>query len=136
MAKKTFRDTIKIDRDKINDEMAKHAESLYLIGVKIEKIWEQLTVAENKLEDKVATLSATKRNKHKRCKIDITETAIKDMVKADQEYKELRDEVTKYKKLYRLASMKKDVLKVKGEMLVNISHNVREEKKKANYNRT
>ena len=140
MAKKkrkdSFKDLISIDRDKINDEMAQHAQNLYDVGVQIESLWRKLTVIQHKLEDKEAQLSATTRNKFKRSKIDITETAIKQMVRADEEYQELRNETFETEKLYRVAKMKKEVLKEKGEMLVNISHNVREEKKKENHNRT
>jgi hypothetical protein len=132
----TFREVIRINRNKINDEMAEHSEYLYDIGLKIERIWEKKEALTNQLDDREASLSAAIRNKYKRSKIDVTETAIKQMVKSHEEYQELRDELSKVVKLYRLAKMKKEVLKEKGEMMVNISHNVREEKKKSNYNRT
>jgi hypothetical protein len=131
MATKDFRKLIKIDRNKINDEMAQHPEHLYEIGAKIEKLWEKLTEAEETLKDQEATIASGTRNKYKRSKIDLTETALRDIVRADKSLPPLREEVKKWQRLYRIAKMKKDVLKTKGEMMVNISHNVREEKKRS-----
>ena len=134
--KDTFVNVIKFDREKINDEMQKHPEDLYYFGRKYEVVWNKLAALELKLEETEALVASQYRNKYKRNKEKPSETAIKDMVKASTEIRELKQEVLKYKKLLRLAKLKMEVLKVKGEKMTNISHNIREEKKRTNINRT
>jgi hypothetical protein len=134
MAKK-FKDALKINRSRINDEMARHPAQLYEVGMKIEALWQKLTALENQLKDREAKVLASTRSKYKRSKIDMTETALKDIVRSDVECIKLREEMFRWKKSHRLAVLKKEVLKARGEMLVNISHNVREEIKKENYHK-
>lgn len=131
MKKKKFRDLLKIDRNKINDEMKRQPELMYDIGLKIERLWQEVAIIEDQVESKKATLATTLRNKYKRSKNEkLSEAAISEMVRANPEIVELKENLLKWKKLYRIALLKKSVLKEKSEMLVNISHNVREEYKR------
>lgn len=122
-----FNKVIKINKSKLNDELASYSEEYYFFGVKKEKIWskrEEIKSQIKRLESEKATLI---RSKYQRTRKPFTETQIKDTLKADKELISKQEEFIKYEKLYRLASLRMDALDKKGIMLANINNNLKKE---------
>lgn len=125
----SFKKYLKIDKSKLNDLLTKHPENVYTIGRKIEILWEEISDKELQLDEKEAKLAAQTRNKYSRREEKLSETAIKDIVKANPEITELKAVLKKLRKTYRLAKLRKETLAIKLECMTIIAHNVRADKK-------
>lgn len=128
---KTFKSYLQIDKGNLNDSMTTLATTIYDFGLRQSKLTDELMKLELQLEIKEAKLSGLKRaaltNVNK--KYTPTETTIKDQVKYHPEIIELKEAIIEKKRLVGLAKLKNKTLYVKKDMIENISHNIREEKK-------
>lgn len=124
-----FKKYLKIDNSNINDEMSKLPMLIYNYGLKSKIVKDKLEDLELELEVKESTIAAQSRVKYKNAKNLLSETHIKDLVKSNPQLIEIKEEIKDLNKTYRLVKLKISSLKVKSEMLVNIGHNIREEKK-------
>ena len=129
--KVSFKTYLKIDKSNLNGSMANMATRIYDFGLRQAKLEDELLKLELKLEIVEAKISGTKRvaltnvNKRKAP----TETTVKDQVKYHPETIELKEKIIDVRYLLKLAKLKSRTLFVKKDMLENIAHNVREEKR-------
>ena len=130
----TFRGLLKIDKKKLNEDLAKYPDQSYVLGMKIEKLNDKIVELSTQLKANQALIAASLRNKQTRGAKASTETAIKDRVAAHPEIREIIEEIDKYEKMKRLAKLKKATLKEKFESMVQIGHNVRSEREAYNNN--
>lgn len=128
----SFKSLLKIDKKTLDQDFANYPDLAYDLGVKMETIRKEMVIVETQMEDIEAMLAAQTRNKYKRAKEKLTETAIKDIIRLNPELREMKKKLNSLTDTYRMAKLKKEALKSKFDCMCEISHNVRLDKKVLN----
>jgi len=134
MEKKSFRSYLKIDKGNLNSEMGNIPVLIYDYGLKQAKIEDEINRVSSKLEITEAKIAANKRvnltNVNKgNTRAKFTEKTITDQVKIHPEVIEIKEQLIELRKVQLLAKLKVRSLVAKKEMIENIAHNIREEKR-------
>jgi len=131
-----FEEDLKINRIKINDELAKQASLFFFYSeehaalesshARIEYVYDMLYAEE---ADKIRT-------KYRNVKAGPSETAIKHMVLITPKIKELKKKLIKIESSMKFSRVRVEALRIKSEMLVSLSNNVRSELKSTSFAKT
>lgn len=124
-------DYLKINRTKLNDELANQASLFGSAAEECELFHTKLSKLKLKMEILTDQYTSETRQKYRNlsAKLKPSETAIKALVGTRQEIKDLKAEYIDLSHNFRLAKVKVDALKMRAEMMVSMAHNVRQERK-------
>lgn len=127
-----FIESLRIDKGNLSASMRKIPSKLYEYGLAEIEMIKKIERIEEEIKEYISNQKTIIRSKYRRSKIKLTPTEVSDAVNAlsveeDSELKILYKRLRKYKHLGRIAKLRLNCLKDKRDMIVNISHNDREE---------
>lgn len=136
MGKVQFKDFLKINKLKINDDLSNQSSIFYSYAQEHEVIEYSLKTAELNLEIIIDDLSRDFKNKYRNVKNFNSETTIKRLVGSNEEVKKLKREINELSHAYRKSKIRLDALKMRSEMLITLSNNIRGERKSGSFHKT
>lgn len=122
---------LKINRTKISEELRDHAALFAFAAEESEILHDQVSKLELKLELTEDKLANETRHKYRNVNVKLrpNETAIRAQINTNEDIQKLKKELVEIRHAHRLSKVRVDALKIKGEMLVSMAHNIRQERK-------
>lgn len=127
MAVIKFETFIMFNKENVRNRLRMLPTAINYYGEKDAILQDSIDDLELEYDEVHATISAQTRAKYKRS-TSMTETAIKDIVRCNEEVKELKRKLVELKKYKRLSKLRMEVLKNLDTSMTQFGHYVRQEK--------
>lgn len=130
-----FKEYLNLDKSNVNSKLSKQASVIFDVGYKIEVLTDELSRLDLKIELTESRLYRNATLKYKDLK-NITSTKISHDINCNEEMIELKNKRLELAKALGIAKLQWKVLDKFTDLLINFSHNVREERKATNIKKT